>query len=315
MQRPDFRDRTMTLFRTLAAALVVAGCAGAAFAQQSAADAVRKQTRLERIAATGQFVIGVREDAFPFAFLDDQHKAAGYSVEIAQAIAAEVKQRLGRPDLVVRYNAVTPATRFPLVVNGVVDIECGATANTSARQKTVAFSNTIFVSSTKVAVPAQSGAGDLAALQGRRIAVVADSATEARLRALDANRSLSLKLVPARNDLRAFQTLERGDADAFAAAEALLAAQMARAGRAAAFRVIGTPLAQEAFGCILPADAPGLKQIADDTIARLMASGELAKIYERWFLQPLGRDRPPLGLPMSAELRALIAAPNDRPIE
>ncbi len=306
----------MTVLRPLAAALVVAVIsAGTALAQQPAAPAAKKQGRLERIAATNQFVIGFRESAVPFAFLDDEQHAAGYGVQIAEAIAAAVKQRLGRADLVVRYNAVTPVTLLPLVTNGVVDIECGSTTHTRARLEQVAFSNTIFVSSTRLGVPASAAVSELGDLKGRRVTVAANTTTEATLRALDAGRALDLKLVPARNNLRAFQTLERGDADAFAAAEALLAGEFVRANRTGAFRVVGTPLAREAFACVLPKDEPELKQIADATIARLMASGELARIYDRWFMQPLGRDRPALGLPMSDELRALLADPNDRPIE
>jgi glutamate/aspartate transport system substrate-binding protein len=287
-----------------------------AVAQQSAVPAAsHSMSRLERIAATGQFVIGFRENAVPFAFLDANQEPAGYGVEIARAVASAVKERLGRPDLAVRYNSLTPTTRFPLVVNGVVDIECGATTNTAERQKLVAFSNTIFVSLARITVPKGSAVSRLEDLQGRRVTVAADTTTDARLRSIAAARGLDLELVPARNNLRAFQALERGLADAFVAGEALLAGEMARARRTADFRIVGEPLEREAFACVLPRDEPEFKRLVDDVIVRLMASGELERIHERWFMRPLGAGGHGLGLPMSAELRALVAAPNDLPLQ
>jgi glutamate/aspartate transport system substrate-binding protein len=306
----------LPMLSRIAAVLLAAGCAMNAVAQHAAAPGAPHQTsRLDRIAATGQFVIGFRENAVPFAFLDANQEPAGYGVEIARAVASAVKERLGKPDLAVRYNSVTPTTRFPLIVNGVVDIECGSTTNTLERRQLVAFSNTIFVSLARIAVPKGSAASRLEDLQGRRVAVAADTTTDERLRRIAAARGLDLKLVPARNNLRAFQALERGNADAFVAGEALLAGEFARAGRTADFRIVGEPLEREAFACVLPRNEPEFKRLVDDTIARLMASGELERIHERWFMRPLGTGGHALGLPISAELRALMAAPNDLPLQ
>jgi glutamate/aspartate transport system substrate-binding protein len=304
----------MFTLRRLAPALLFAAGISCAAAQSPAAPADRT-SRLDRIAATGQFVIGFRENAVPFAFLDANQEPAGYGVEIARAVAAAVKERLGRPDLAVRYNPLTPTTRFPLVVNGVVDIECGSTTNTPERRQLVAFSNTIFVSLARIAVPKASAVSRLEDLQGRRVTVAADTTTDERLQGIVAQRGLDVKVIPARNNLRAFQALERGNADAFVAGEALLAGEIARAGRTGDFRIVGEPLEREAFACVLPRNEPEFKRLVDGVIARLMASGELERIHERWFMRPLGRGGHALGLPVSAELRALMAAPNDLPLQ
>ncbi len=79
--------------------------------------------------------------------------------------------------------------------------------------------------------------------------------------------------------------------------------------------IVGEPLEREAFACVLPRNEPEFKRLVDDTIARLMASGELERIHERWFMRPLGTGGHALGLPISAELRALMAAPNDLPLQ
>lgn len=302
----------MLRLRRVALAFVLAALTGSAAAQQPASPA--KLPRLERIAAANQFVIGFRESAVPFAFLDSRQHAAGYGVEIAEAVAAAVRQRLGRPDLPIRYNAVTSSTIIPLIANGVVDIECGSTTNTVKRQAEVAFSYTIFVSRTRIGVPAASPIGDFADLRGRSVAVAAGTTTEDVVTALAAERNVELKLVPARNNLRAFQALQRGSVEAFVAAEALIAGELARARLPAAFRIVGAPLDHEAFACVLPRADAAYKQVVDAALAQLMASGALERLYDRWFLKPLDRDTPALGLPMSDELRALIKSPSDRPL-
>ena len=296
-------------------AILAAAAFSAAAAAQQVPAAAAKMPRLERIAATNQIVIGFRESSVPFAFHGRGGEAAGYGVDIADAVAHAVKEHLKRPSLNVRHNAVTPVTLVPLMVNGVIDIECGSTTNTLSRQKVVAFSNTIFVSEVRLGVPAASTVASLEDLRGKRVAVVADTTTDRRIRTIDAERKLGMIIQPARNNLRAFQALERGDADAFVAGNALLLGEFVRSGRRDAFKVVGDTIEREAFACVLPKDDPEFKRVVDAAIARLMASGELARIYDRWFMQPLGRDVGAIGLPMSAELRALIAAPNDRPIE
>ena len=58
---------------------------------------------------------------------------------------------------------------------------------------------------------------------------------------------------------------------------------------------------------------PHLKKVVDDSIKSLFVSGEINAIYDKWFTQPI----PPKGLnlkfPMSAELKTIIAHPNDQP--
>jgi len=64
---------------------------------------------------------------------------------------------------------------------------------------------------------------------------------------------------------------------------------------------------------MLRKDDRQFKTLIDETLARLMHSGEFEKLYVRWFVQPI----PPRGiniqLPMSEALKQDIKQPNDRP--
>ena len=47
----------------------------------------------------------------------------------------------------------------------------------------------------------------------------------------------------------------------------------------------------------------------------VMASGEMARHYDKWFTQPIAPRNTSLNLPMSDALKALFANPNDEPLE
>lgn len=47
----------------------------------------------------------------------------------------------------------------------------------------------------------------------------------------------------------------------------------------------------------------------------MMASGEMARHYDKWFTQPIAPRNTSLNLPMSDALKALFANPNDEPLE
>jgi glutamate/aspartate transport system substrate-binding protein len=53
----------------------------------------------------------------------------------------------------------------------------------------------------------------------------------------------------------------------------------------------------------------------DDSIKGMMKSGELAKIYDKWFMQPIPPTNTKIGLPMSEATKQAWASPNDKPME
>ena len=71
----------------------------------------------------------------------------------------------------------------------------------------------------------------------------------------------------------------------------------------------------EPIAIMLRRDDPAFKAAVDAQLRRLMADGELAKIYDKWFVQPIPPRNAAMNLPMSAALRQAIAAPNDNPSE
>ena len=62
-------------------------------------------------------------------------------------------------------------------------------------------------------------------------------------------------------------------------------------------------------------DDAGLKKIADETIDGMAKSGELAKLYDKWFMQPTPPKGARLNMPASDNNKAAWATPNDKPAE
>src|SRR5215475_14266021 len=101
---------------------------------------------LDRIRQAGKLTLGFRADARPFSFQDGSGKPDGYSIELCQKVAEEVKTEVGLPSLTEEWVPVTLEGRFHAVQEGKVDLLCGADSETLARRKEIAFSIPIFPS-------------------------------------------------------------------------------------------------------------------------------------------------------------------------
>ncbi|HEX5325654.1 MAG TPA: transporter substrate-binding domain-containing protein, partial [Acetobacteraceae bacterium] len=151
---------------TGAAALGVGALAAPAIAR--AADCA--EDTLDRIAKAGVFNLGVRDATPPYGFKDASGKYVGFATEIAERIHDAVNQQLGGK-IAIKMIPVTGQTRMPLLQNGTIDMEAGATVVTQARALVVDFVQPHFLTSTEVLVPIDSPIHKLADLAGKRIGV------------------------------------------------------------------------------------------------------------------------------------------------
>ena len=112
-----------------------------------------------------------------------------------------------------------------------------------------------------------------------------------------------------------FLLLESGRADAFVMDGSLLAGLIARSKNPSDFKIVGEVLSVEPIAIMFRKDDPAFKKAVDDSIIAMMKSGELAKIYDKWFMQPTPPNGVRMNMPMSEALKAALANPNDRPME
>ena len=106
--------------------------------------------------------------------------------------------------------------------------------------------------------------------------------------------------------------LEQGLADAFVMDEVLLHGTRENAANPEKFAIRGTPLSVEPYAIMLRKDDPDFKKMVDVQMAKLAVSGEIFRLYNRWFMQPLGPEGRVMNLPMSYLLRDSLRYPTDK---
>ena len=280
--------------------------AGTAFAQAN--DTIAK------VKAAGSVTMGVRDSSGALSYTLGDGKYVGYHVEICQRIIANLEKAAGKK-LETKYIPVTSQNRIPLVENGTVDIECGSTTNNEARQKQVAFAYTTYVEEVRIAVKANSGITSIAQLKDRNVATTTGTTSVQLLRKHERANGIDFKEVFGKDHADSFLLLESGRADAFVMDGQILAGNIANSKAPADFKIVGEVLNVEPIAIMFRKDDPAFKKLADDTIAALAKSGELGKLYDKWFVQPIPPKNIKLGLSASDANKAAWTNLNDKPVE
>ena len=289
------------------AAVALALAAGGAWAQAN--------DTLAKIKSSGSVTMGVRESSGALSYTLGDGKYVGYHVEICQKVLADIQKQLGLAKLDVKYQPVTSQNRIPLVQNGTVDIECGSTTNNVARQKDVSFAVTTFVEEVRIAVKANSGINAIKDLNGRNVATTTGTTSVQTLRKNERAAGMDFKEVYGKDHADSFLLLESGRADAFIMDGSLLAGLIAKSKNPADFKIVGEVLSVEPIAIMIRKDDPAFKKAVDDSIKAMMKSGEVAKLYDKWLMQPIPPANAKVGLVMSDNLKAALANPNDKPAE
>jgi glutamate/aspartate transport system substrate-binding protein len=269
---------------------------------------------LSKVKASGTVTMGVRDSSGALSYTLGDGKYAGFHVEVCHRILDGLEKAAGRK-LDIKYLPVTSQNRMPLVQNGTVDIECGSTTNNATRQKDVAFALTTYVEEVRIAVKANSGITSINQLNGKNVVTTTGTTSVQHLRKHERANGVDFKEVFGKDHAESFLLLEAGRADAFVMDGQILAGNIALSKNPADFKIVGEVLSVEPIAIMMRKDDPGFKRLADDTIRDLAKSGELAKIYDKWFVQPIPPKNTRVGLPASDTTRAAWAAPNDKPME
>lgn len=269
---------------------------------------------LEKISRTATISLGHRESSVPFSYYDSKRQVVGYSHDLMLAAVERIRRELKLPALAVKLVPVTSQNRIPLVQNGSVDLECGSTTHNRERARQVAFSVSIFVTSSRLLTRHGSGIEELADLKGRRVAVTAGTTSERSLLLHAEATGTRFEILKVKDHGDGFNSVQDGRAAAFLMDEAMLYGLRAKADQPGEWRVVGQPMAAEVYACMLRKDDPRFKALVDRSLTELMQSGEALKIYRRWFQSPI----PPKGLnlnwPAPEALLELYRSPNDRPL-
>ena len=280
-----------------------------------AVGAAQAQETLKKIKDSGSVTMGVRESSGALAYTLGDGKYVGFHTDVCTKALADIQKSLGMAKLDIKYQPVTSQNRIPLVQNGTVDIECGSTTNNATRQKDVAFAVTTYVEEVRIAVKANSGITGIAQLANKSVATTTGTTSVQTLRKHEKATGVDFKELFGKDHADSFLLLESGRADAFVMDGQILAGSISKSKSPADYKIVGEVLSVEPIAIMFRKDDPTFKKAVDDSIKAQIASGDLAKTYDKWFMQPIPPTNTKVGLPLSDATKAAWASPNDKPME
>ncbi len=292
--------------KSILAIALTAACAGSVWAQAN--------DTLAKIKGSGSVTLGVRESS-GLGYTLGNGKYVGFHTEMGERIIADLQKQLGLSKLETKYQPVTSQNRIPLLQNGTVDLECGSTTNNAARQKDVAFAVTTYVEEVGIAVRTNSNVHQVKDLNGKSVATTTGTTSVQTLRKNERASGIDFKEVYGKDHADSFLLLESGRAEAFVMDKSILAANIAKSKNPAEFKILDEVLSVEPIACMLRKDDPAFKKAVDDSIKRQIKDGSLAKLYDKWFMQPIPPANVNLKMPLTDSTKAAWANPNDKPME
>jgi len=264
------------MFSALARAALLAALAATATLPARAADTMAK------IRETRTIVLGVREAARPFSFVNAQKQSVGYSVDLCLNAVDEIKRELKLSDIKVQYKLVTGPERIPKLLAGEIDLECGSTTNTQARQEKVDFSYTFFVAAMRVLTPKDVQVEAVKDLNGLPIALSKGTTSEKLFTQL-AGGELQAQLTTYSNNGEAYKALREGKVRAFPQDDSLLLGMAASDKALDSLNLSSLALSVEPYAVMVRKGDTALLAAVDRSLARLYASGEINALYDKWF--------------------------------
>lgn len=247
---------------------------------------------LDKIAESGEIVIGHRESSVPFSYLDDSQNPVGYSIDLCLKVVDAVAAELGK-ELSVKYVPVNPKTRIALMANGTIDLECGSTTNNLTRQQQVEYLPVTFVTGTKILTRKDSGIGSVTDLDGKAVALAQGTTNERAVLAAVEAAGLDVKVLPVRDHAEGMLSLETDRVDAYATDHILLFGLISKSKTPEEFAVVGDFLSFDPYALMVRRDDSAFELIGKKALAEVFRSGEINAIYAKWF-DPLGVPADPL---------------------
>ena len=258
-----------------------------------AALAAEPSGTLKRIKDRKTIVLGHRESSWPFSFVDDGGKPAGYSVDLCVKVAESIGTQLGVSGLATKWVKVTPEDRIKAVADGTVDLECGSTTATLSRSEQVDFSITTFVDGGSLLATDASAVEGIKDLAGKRVAVVPGTTTQAALTAALKQYVITPQIVPVKDHAEGLAALEGGTADVYASDRVILIGLGRRSAQRAKLSLSPQLFSYEPYGLMLRRGDADFRLAVNRALSRVYRSPDIVRLYEKW-LGEMGKPSPAL---------------------
>jgi len=250
---------------------------------------------LDKIAKSGEFVIGYRADASPLSYENSGGEPSGYSVDLCRRIAAAVKAHLGKDDIQTKFVPISSSERLSAVESGKIDIECGSTTITMDRQQQVDFTLATFVTGGSVMSLSGSGVQGISDLAGKKVGVVKDTTTVGQLNSYLTQNLIDAEVVVVSDRKEGMNRLNKGDIDAFASDQIVLIGMVIEALYPKKYSLMNETFSYEPYGLVVRRDDADFRLVANKALSQLYRSGQHIQIYNKWIGRIGIRPSPILG--------------------
>ena len=289
----------------------VSGLIVALFIAGAMSGTASAQDTLKKIKDSGTITLGHRDTSIPFSYYDDKQQVVGYAMDICMKVVDAIKANLKMPKLDVKLNPVTSATRIPLMANGTIDLECGSTTNNLERQKQVWFATTHFVTANRFVSKKSSKLKTVDDLKGKTVVSTSGTTNIKNATEINVEKKLGMNIIAAKDHAESFLTVESGRAVAFFMDDILLYDRVANSRDPKEWMIGSEAYTVEPYGIMMRKDDVEFKKVVNGAINALYKSGEINKIYGKWFLKPVPPKGVNLNVPMSAPFKKVVAKPTD----
>jgi len=252
---------------------------------------------LEKIAKSGEFLIGYRTDASPLSYENADGQPSGYSVDLCRRIAAGVKAHLGDVDVETKFVPVTSDERISAIVSGKIDIECGSTTVTLSRMEQVDFTVPTFVTGGSVLTLAENEIKSMSDLSGKKVGVVKGTTTVEQLRSYLKDNLIDAEVVVVADRSAGMGQLNGGTIGAFASDQIVLIGQIIEAPFPRRYSLINDTFSYEPYGFVVRRNDADFRLVANKAISQLYRSGQHVRIFNKW-IGRIGIEPPPILIAM-----------------
>jgi glutamate/aspartate transport system substrate-binding protein len=191
-------------------------------------------------------------------------------------------------------------------------MECGSTTNSVQRQQQVAFGPTYFVINVTAAVKKSSNINAIAELNGKTVSTTSGTTSVPLIKSYEKTKNVTVKEIYGKDHGESFLLLADDRAAAFIMDDILLAGQIANSKSPGDYKILPESLRQEPYSMMLRKDDPQFKALVDKTVGGIMKSGEIEKIYAKWFMNPVPPKGINMNFPMTPPIREAFKNPNDK---
>ncbi len=240
---------------------------------------------LEEIHRTGFLKIGVRSDAIPFGYLNNNSELQGICFDLVALIREQLSKTIDRNIIAVKILISSLENRFDIVQDGVVHLECGPnTIRVLDDYYNVGFSEPFFVSGIQLFVKEET-APKLTNSDGTNLTIGLLRYTNTEILIKEKYPQAKFQLFQGvRGTERALQSVTSGRVDAFADDGILLVgqsiAQKIFVGKNKGYVLVPQPpLTCEKYGLIIPKNDPSWENF----INSILKSEEKTRLIDHWF--------------------------------